>query len=121
MLEVFLSTAAGSVKAVRAGSDGGPGAFISTEAVVMRGFKALRNLYLKEVNIIQIKNCFGEQVLTELQLLPPKVLEKNVPKFPVSSKGTLFSRMYFSFTLQYSVLPLKKPKKLHPKQKPKHF
>lgn len=44
MLDVFLSTAAGSVKAVRAGSDGGPGAFISTEAVVMRGFKALRNL-----------------------------------------------------------------------------
>lgn len=44
MLDVFLSTAAGSVKAVRAGSDGGPGAFMSTEAVVMRGFKALRNL-----------------------------------------------------------------------------
>lgn len=81
MLDVFLSTAAGSVKAVRAGSDGGPGAFISTEAVVMRGFKALRNLYLKEVNIIQIKNCFGEQVLTELQLPPPKVLEKMCQNF----------------------------------------
>lgn len=72
MLDVFLSTAAGSVKAVRAGSDGGPGAFISTEAVVMRGFKALRNLYLKEVNIIQTKNCFGEQVLSELQGIKKK-------------------------------------------------
>lgn len=57
MLDVFLSTAAGSVKAVRAGSDRGPGAFMSTEVVVMRGFKALRNLYLKEVNIIQTKKC----------------------------------------------------------------
>lgn len=62
MLDVFLSTAAGSAKTVRAGSDGGPGAFMSTEAVVMRGFKALRNLYLKEVNIIQTKKCFAEQV-----------------------------------------------------------
>lgn len=95
MLDVFLSTAAGSVKAVRAESDGDPGAFISTDAVVMRGFKALRNLYLKEVKIIQIKNCFVEQVLTELQLPLPKALEKNVLKFPISSKCTFCLRMYF--------------------------
>lgn len=76
MLDVFLSTASGSVKAVRTGSDGGPGAFISTEAVVTRGFKALRNLYLKEVNITQIKNCFGEQILSELQLPPYQSIKK---------------------------------------------
>lgn len=93
MLDVFLSTAAGSVKAVRVGSDGGPGAFISTEAVVMRGFKALRNLYLKEVNIIQIKNCFEEQVLTELQLPPPKVLEKSAKISSFFQMYILFSRM----------------------------
>lgn len=92
MLDVFLSTAAGSLKAVRAESDGDPGAFISTEAVVMRGFKALRNLYLKEINIIQIKNCFVEQVLTELQLPLPKVLGKNVLKCLISSKCTFCFR-----------------------------
>lgn len=81
MLDVFLSTAAGSVKAVRTGSDGGPGAFISTEAVVTRGFKALRNLYLKEVNITQIKNCFREQILIELQLPPTKVLGNKFQNF----------------------------------------
>lgn len=103
MLDVFLSTAAGSVKAVRTGSDGGPGAFISTEAVVTRGFKALRNLYLKEVNITQIKTCFGEQILTELQLPPTKVLEKKFQNFRL-----LPNVHFFSFIFQYSVLPFKK-------------
>lgn len=87
MLDVFLSTAAGSVKAVRAGSDGGPGAFISTDAVVMRGFKALRNLCLKEVNIIQIKNCFGDKCLLSSSFPHPKD-QKKTSKIPFSFKST---------------------------------
>lgn len=105
MLDVFLSTAAGSVKAVRAGSDGGPGAFISTEAVVMRGFKALRNLYLKEVNIIQTKNCFGEQVLSELQGIKKKKWELTCQNYQFLPSVHCFAGCIFALfcsTVSYS-------------------